>query len=202
LKPAIPILIDGPAGLLEIAINDPGGTYSGIAVVAHPHPLHGGTMENKVAVTLAKAFFRLGYYAVRLNYRGVGRSTGSYDEGIGETEDVVSAALHARKGREGLPIVLAGFSFGAAVQARAREQLDAKRLVMVAPIVERLNETQVPGDTVLIHGEHDELQPLAEVFAWAKPRNLPVVVVPGASHFFHQCLNILATAVTNQFRSD
>jgi alpha/beta superfamily hydrolase len=200
LKPVQPILIDGPAGRLEVAVNDPGGPHRGVALIAHPHPLHGGTMDNKVVVTLAKAFFRLGYYCVRPNYRGVGDSIGNYDEGRGETENVLAAARFAQRGREELPLVRAGFSFGAEVQSHALAKLNARRLVLVAPIVGRLEHAQVPADTLLIHGEHDELQPLAEVFVWAKPRHLPVVVVPGASHFFHQCLNILAAIIANQFR--
>jgi uncharacterized protein len=196
LKPVQPTLIDGPAGRLEMAINDPGASQRGVALIAHPHPLHGGTMDNKVVVTLTKAFFRLGYYCVRPNYRGVGNSQGSYDDGRGETYDVLAAANHARRGREELPLVLAGFSFGAGIQTLAREKLDAQRLVLVAPIVGRLEGVEVPTNTLLIHGEHDELQPLSEVLQWAQPRQLPVVVVPGASHFFHQCLNIIAS----QFR--
>jgi alpha/beta superfamily hydrolase len=183
-----------------MAINDPGAPQRGVALIAHPHPLHGGTMDNKVVVTLTKAFFRLGYYCVRPNYRGVGSSQGSYDDGRGETDDVLAAAKHARQGREDLPLVLAGFSFGAGIQALAREKLDAQRLVLVAPIVGRLEDVEVPANTLLIHGEHDELQPLSEVLQWAQPRQLPVVVVPGASHFFHQCLNVLANIIASQFR--
>ncbi|MGH8719550.1 MAG: alpha/beta hydrolase [Burkholderiales bacterium] len=205
MKPAAPISIDGPAGRLEIAINDPGPPYRGVAVIAHPHPLHGGTLDNKVVVTLAKAFFRQNFYCLRPNYRGVGGSEGSYDEGRGEVEDALAATHYARRDKHELPLVLAGFSFGACVQAKAAHRLRAEglaaRLVLVAPVVSHSDFPELPQDTLLIHGEHDEVQPFSQVLEWAKPRHLPVVVVAGSSHFFHGCLNVLASIIDNYFRA-
>lgn len=199
MKPAAPIFIDGPAGRLEVAINDPGPPYRGVALIAHPHPLHGGTLDNKVVATIAKTFFRRGYYCARPNFRGVGGSEGSHDEGRGEVDDLLAAGAYARRDKEHLLLVLAGFSFGALIAARAREKLDARKLVLVAPVVAQSDFPELPQDTLLIHGEHDEIQPLAGVLEWALPRQLPLVVVPGASHFFHQRLNVLATIIVNHF---
>ncbi len=159
-------------------------------------------MENKVVVTLVKAFFRLGYTTTRFNFRGVGKSQGSFDEGRGEIDDALAALAHARLGREELPLVLAGFSFGARVQAMAQERLRAdgisSRLVLVAPVGEDF--PQVPADTLVIHGENDELQPLKPVLDWAAPQQLAVVVVPAASHFFHGCLTVLTSILASNFR--
>jgi uncharacterized protein len=190
-------LIDGPAGKLELAINDPGSSRVGIALIAHPHPLRGGTLDNKVVQTLAKAFFGLGYYCVRPNFRGVGESEGSFGEGIGETEDLLAAAQFAKRQADDLAFVLSGFSFGAFVQTRVCQRLAARKLVLVGPAVGRFPVGDVPPDTLVIHGEEDEVVPLAEVMDWAQPREIPVVVVPGATHFFHRKLNVLARIVLN-----
>ncbi len=192
--------IDGPAGKLEAAATLPDGECHGIALVAHPHPLHGGTMDNKVATTLAKTFSRLGLAAFRLNFRGVGQSVGEFDHGIGETEDMLALAGHARRELGDLPLLLAGFSFGGYVQTRVRERLDARRLVLVAPAVKRFEVGAVPADTLVIHGEQDEVVPLADVLDWARPQNLPLTVVPGAGHFFHGQLNLLARIVADACR--
>lgn len=195
------LLIDGPAGALETVVNDPGASGAedisesrrGLALIAHPHPLFGGTLDNKVVQTLAKTFLAQGYVAVRVNFRGVGASQGAHDEGIGETEDwlVVAHAMRARYGA--LPLLLAGFSFGAYVQSRLAKRLSElgtppARLVLVAPPVGRFNLEEVPEDTLVIHGEEDDVVPLPEVLAWARPQRLPVVVLPGAGHFFHGSL--------------
>ena len=134
-------LIPGNAGQLQCAVNHPDPDLfpapTGLALVAHPHPLFGGTMENKVAQTLARTFVSLGYVTVRMNFRGVGQSAGEFDQGIGETEDMLALADHARRELDNLPILLAGFSFGGYVQTRVLEQLEAQRLVLVAPAVSR-----------------------------------------------------------------
>ena len=189
--------IDGPAGKLEAAAAMPSGECRGIALVAHPHPLYGGTMDNKVVTTLAKTFSRLGLAAFRLNFRGVGESAGEFDHGIGETGDMLALADHARRELGNLPIVLAGFSFGGYVQTRVLEQVEAQQLVLVAPAVKRFEVGAVPADTLVIHGEQDEVVPLADVLDWARPLNLPLTVVPGAGHFFHGQLTLLARIVTD-----
>ena len=196
------VLIDGPAGKVETDVNDPGGARRGIALIAHPNPVQGGTKDNKVVTTLAKAFFALGYVAARPNFRGVGASAGDFDEGRGETEDLLAVAGHLKQRYGDLPLVLAGFSFGSYVQTRVAKQLASERMVLVGPAVNRFPAETVPGDTLVIHGELDEVVPLAAVFDWARPQNLPIVVVPGGEHFFHGRLNQLAEIVVRYFRRD
>jgi uncharacterized protein len=194
------LLIDGPAGTLETVVSDPGAGAAeaspgsvrrrGLALIAHPHPLYGGTIDNKVVQTLAKAFFAQGYIAVRMNFRGVGASQGEHDGGVGETEDwlVVAREMRARFGA--LPFLLAGFSFGATVQSRVARRLKEQgtpvaQLVLVAPAVGRFQVEPVAQDTLVIHGEDDDVVPLREVLAWARSQRLSVVVLPGTGHFFH-----------------
>ena len=209
------LAVDGPAGRIEIAVDHPAGFPSdgaeaparGIALVAHPHPLFGGTLDNKVAQTLARAFTELGYVAVRPNFRGVGASEGSHDHGEGETDDLVRVADWAL-GRFGpLPVALAGFSFGAYVQTRVAKRIDAERLVLVG-VPDGLvtggrtyRTGTVPADTVVIHGEQDETAPLANMLDWARPQELPVVVVPGADHFFHRRLHLIRDIVKRQWKA-
>ena len=178
-------VVDGPAGALEIVVNAPPQTPRGIALVAHPHPQQGGTLDNKVAQTLAKTFFGLGYAAVRFNFRGVGQSEGAFDDGAGETDDALAALAHARHRFGELPVALAGFSFGSFVQTRVAATIAAERLVLVGPAVTRIGNAAVAEDTIVIHGEEDDVVPLAAVLAWARPRELPVIVFPGCGHFFH-----------------
>jgi alpha/beta superfamily hydrolase len=190
-------VIAGPAGALEVVINTPPQSPVGIALVAHPHPQQGGTLDNKVVQTLAKTFFALGYVSVRFNFRGVGASEGAFDQGEGETEDALAALAHARaRFGESLPIALAGFSFGSFVQTRVAKRISAERLVLVGPAVKRFAVDNVPADTIVIHGEEDDVVPLADVFAWARPQELPIVVFPGCGHFFHGRLSQLQRMVT------
>ena len=192
------ITVDGPAGPIEVVHNIPETALRGIALVCHPHPLQGGTLDNKVVQTLAKALFALHYAAVRFNFRGVGRSAGTFDEGVGETDDALAVLAHARRRfGEALPVVLAGFSFGAYIAVRASERIQAERLVLVGPAVGRFPIRHVPDDTIVIHGEEDDVVPLADVFAWARPQALPIVVFPGCGHFFHGRLPQLARMVTS-----
>lgn len=197
--------IPGPAGKLEVAINAPADRPRGIALVAHPNPQQGGTLDNKVAQTLAKTFYALGYASVRANYRGVGASEGGFDEGIGETDDMLAALAYAqsRFADEGapIPVVLAGFSFGAYVQTRVAKQVQAERLVLVGPAVGRFPIDPVAEDTVVIHGEQDEVVALDDVLAWARPQQLPVVVFPGGSHFFHGRLLQLQRVITTMWQA-
>lgn len=194
------VMIEGPAGKIEADINDPGGARRGIALIAHPNPAQGGTKDNKVVTTLAKAFFALGYVAVRPNFRGIGASEGQYDDGRGETEDMLAVAAYLKQRFDDLPLVLAGFSFGSFVQTRVAKRLAVERLVLVGPAVNRFPAETVPADTLVIHGEHDDVVPLAAVLDWARPQNLPIVVIPGGEHFFHGRLNLLADIVVRYFR--
>jgi alpha/beta superfamily hydrolase len=193
--------IPGPAGALEIVLNIPGTPPQGLALVAHPHPLQGGTLDNKVAQTLAKTFFAMGYVSTRFNFRGVGQSEGAFDEGVGETADALAALAHARsRFGEKLPVALAGFSFGSFVQTRVAASVEAERLVLVGPAAGRLGGTTVPPDTIVIHGEEDDVVPLAAVLEWTRPQQLPVVVFPGCGHFFHGRLTQLQRTVSALWR--
>jgi len=194
------VMIEGPAGAIETDVNDPGGARHGIALIAHPNPLQGGTKDNKVVTTLAKVFFALGYVAARPNFRGVGASAGSHDEGRGETEDLIAVANHLAQRFGKLPLVLAGFSFGGYVQTQVARRLSARSMVLVGPAVGRIPAATVPRDTLVIHGELDDVVPLAAVLEWARPQSLPVVVVPGGEHYFHGRLNLLAEIVVHHFR--
>lgn len=191
-------LFAGPAGAIDTAIDWPSGPLRGIAVVAHPHPLQGGTRDNKVAQTLARALLAVGHAVWRPNFRGVGQSAGVHDHGEGETEDLV-ALIDAIRADPTLPeavsssLVLAGFSFGSYVQTRVARVLRERGvpvgpLVLVGPAVGRFPAEPVPADTLVIHGEVDDIVPLAAVFDWARPQQLPVTVLPGADHFFHRRL--------------
>jgi alpha/beta superfamily hydrolase len=202
-------LIDGPAGALEVALNLPPEPLRGIALVAHPHPLQGGTLDNKVAQTLAKTFFALGYASVRFNFRGAGQTEGTFDEGDGETADALAALAWARarieeqsSGRSNeLPVVLAGFSFGSYVQTRVAKSIACERMVLVGPAVNRFAMDVVPGDSIVIHGEEDDVVPLANVFAWARPQELPIIVFPGCGHFFHRRLTQLQQVITGMWQA-
>ena len=195
------IFIAGGAGRIETAVNRPQGAPRGIALVAHPHPLYGGTLDNKVVQALAKAFVELGYVSFRPNFRGVGASEGAHDEGRGETEDLLRVVAHARKDVGELPLALAGFSFGAAVQTQVAARVAPERVVLVGAAVGRFPSEKVPADTIVIHGEVDETIPLAKVLDWARPQELPVVVIPGADHFFHLRLHLIKNIVKGSWRS-
>ena len=185
------VLIPGPVGAIETAIDIPAGMPVGLALVAHPHPLFGGTLDNKVAQTLAKTMVELGYIAARPNFRGVGQSEGLHDEGKGETEDLL-AVVHSLRTRFSLadaPLVLAGFSFGSLVQSRVALRVTASRMVLVGTAVTRGKVEAVPSDSIVIHGERDDVVPLELVLRWAEPLELPVVVIAGADHFFHRRLH-------------
>ena len=195
-------LVAGPAGRIECAVDRPASAARGAALIAHPHPLFGGTLDNKVVQTLARAFVELGYESWRPNFRGIGQSEGKHDEGRGEVEDLAAVASHLAAER----IVLAGFSFGAAMQARLNERLTKEgkfkpeRLVLVGVAVSSFETPPVPADTLVIHGERDETVPLAAVLDWARPQELPIVLVPGADHFFNRKLHSLRSIVSANWR--
>ncbi|HUW76516.1 MAG TPA: alpha/beta fold hydrolase [Gallionella sp.] len=199
--------ITGAAGNLEGAAHLPDAQPRAIAVIAHPLPTMGGTMDNKVVTTLAKTFAELDFVALRFNFRGVGGSEGKFDNGDGETEDALAIVRHARQEYGDLPLILSGFSFGGYVQARVAQQCEPHRLVLIAPAVGRSvpsfkNSTGMPpvhNDTLLVHGELDEVVPLADVLEWARPLHLPIVVLPEAGHFFHGRLNQLKQIVLRAF---
>jgi alpha/beta superfamily hydrolase len=191
------LLLAGAAGHLETVVQDPGESRRGLALIAHPHPLYGGSLSNKVVQTLAKTFHAQGMVAVRMNFRGVGASDGVFDEGGGETDDWLAVAQQLRQRFGELPLTLAGFSFGAFVQTRVAARLPAQRLVLVAPAVNRFALERVPAHTLIVHGDEDDVVPLAAVFDWARPQGLAVVVLPGAGHFFHGRLLDLARIVQN-----
>ena len=194
------IFVEGGAGRIETVLDRPDGRPRGVALVAHPHPLHGGTLDNKVVQTLAKTFVELGYVSLRPNFRGVGASEGAHDEGRGETEDLLSVVARARKDFGDLPLVLAGFSFGAAVQTQVAQRTHPARVVLVGVAVGRFPSETVPPDSIVIHGERDDTVPLSKVLDWARPQDLPVVVVPGADHFFHLRLHLIKSIVKNSWR--
>jgi len=192
------IAVPGPVGRIECAIDVSSSPPRAVALIAHPHPLHGGTLDNKVVQTLARTFVDLGYAAVRPNFRGVGASEGEHDAGVGEVDDLAAVLARAQAEYGAAPAVLAGFSFGAAMQVRLAQRLapDAvARLVLVGVAVMRFDAPAVPKGTLVIHGERDETVPLAAVLDWARPQDLPVVVVPGADHFFHRRLHSLRDIV-------
>ncbi len=193
------VSISGPAGTLEVVVHVPDIEPRAIAVIAHPLPTMGGTMENKIVTTLAKTFAELGFAALRFNFRGVGASSGEFDNGNGEVEDALTVTRYALSEYGDLPLILSGFSFGGYVQARAAQQLPPRQLVLIAPAVTRYPMPSVPHNTLLVHGELDEVVSLADVMQWARPQLLPIVVLPGAVHFFHGRLDQLKEIVRHNF---
>ncbi|MCG2586605.1 alpha/beta hydrolase [Massilia sp. TS11] len=198
--------LDGGAGRMECLLDLPKEAPRGIALVAHPHPLYGGTMENKVAQTLARTFVALGYATARFNFRGVGESEGVHDEGRGETDDMQVMYDYMRQQYPGLPVALSGFSFGTYVQSMFAQRLAAagqapERLVLVGTAAGKWAMADVPADTILIHGELDDTITLQQVFDWARPLDIPVVVIPGADHFFHRKLGHIKNWVIQLWRS-
>ena len=187
--------IPGPAGKLEVALNTPAGEPAGIALIAHPNPVEGGTLDNKVVHTLARTFFALSYVTARFNYRGVGESEGAYDAGRGEVDDARAVLAHVRGKAGDVPLVLAGFSFGAFIVSQLAPSENVKRMVLVGPAVGRFAVGSVPAGTIVVHGEEDDVVPLADVMNWARPQELPVVVFPGCGHFFHGRLPQLSRVV-------
>jgi uncharacterized protein len=198
--------ITGPAGRIQVLRDTPDdGPTRGVAVLAHPHPLFGGTMDNKVVQTLARAAVQAGWTALRFNFRGVGTSEGAHDDGVGETDDMLSLVEQLAPHET---LVLGGFSFGAYVAARALQRLwaarDVQRIVLVGTATSRFQVPALPAEcherTLVIHGEQDDTVPLSATMDWARPQSLPVTVVPGVEHFFHGQLTLLKGLVLRHLR--
>lgn len=196
MTPANP-LIDGPAGALEVLFTVPeGAPPRALALICHPHPQFGGTMDNKVVQTLAKAFAELGCATMRFNFRGVNNSAGVFDDGMGETEDAAAALEWAKAQLQpSTPLIAAGFSFGCFVQTLLLPRSQPQQLVLIGPAVNRFKIPEVAKDTIIIHGEEDDVVPLSDVMNWARPQGLPVTVFPGAGHFFHGRLTELKAVI-------
>ena len=198
--------LHGAAGRIEVQRDQPAGTPRGIAVIAHPHPLFGGTMDNKVVQTLARAFIACGWTAVRFNFRGVGASEGVHDEGRGELDDMLQVV--GDLAGEG-PLAIAGFSFGAFVAGGAAARLlgerDVRQIVLVGTAASNNVVAALPADaherTLVVHGEADDTVALSAVMDWARPQSLPVTVVPGGGHFFHGQLPLLKSLVVRHLRA-
>lgn len=206
-------LLDGPAGRIEVALDWPAGPVTGgVACIGHPHPLYGGTMDNKVAATIARSFAALGWLAVRFNFRGVGASEGEHAQGHGETDDFLhvlrtlpAQADVAARLPDAAPVALAGFSFGSFVAARAAKALSdegrpADYLVLVGAAAGKWPMPDVRADTLVVHGENDETITLAAVLDWLRPQGVPVLVIPGADHFFHRRLGVLKARISAHIR--
>ena len=205
------LTLTGPAGPIEAVLDLPEADLfeapHGTAVIAHPHPQFGGTMTNKVVQTIARACVQCGWRAVRFNFRGVGASGGHYDEGRGEVDDML--AVVAQTAPADQPLLLAGFSFGGFIAARAIDTLHPQRAiagaVLVGTAASRFVVPPVPAElhpqTLVVHGEQDDTVPLASVMDWARPQSLPVTVVPGGEHFFHGQLPLLKSLVVRHVRA-
>lgn len=198
--------LTGAAGAIEALRDQPDATPRGVAVIAHPHPLFGGTMDNKVVQTLARAFVQCGWTAVRFNFRGVGASVGAHDKGPGEIEDMLRVVQSVASSG---PLALAGFSFGSYVAAQVLQSMWPSRapekVALVGTAVSRFPVAPLPLEaherTLVVHGEEDDTVPLADVMNWARPQSLPVTVVPGVGHFFHGQLPLLKSLVVRHLRS-
>lgn len=201
--------IAGPVGAIDISVDRPqNAPVRGLALVSHPHPLFAGTKDNKVAQTLARTFVALGYATVRPNFRGVGGTEGEHDKGIGEQDDQLAVIAWMRQQTAWspdvgtLPVALGGFSFGSYVTTHVARRLaeagtPAQRLALVGTATSRWEVCNVPADTIVIHGELDDTVPLASVLDWARPQELPVIVIPGADHFFHRKLHLIKQLIVN-----
>jgi alpha/beta superfamily hydrolase len=208
------LTVAGPVGPIDVAVDLPGagnraaadGTgvaaerVAAIAVIAHPHPLHGGTRDNKVVQTIARALLAAGCVCWRPNFRGIGGTAGIFDEGRGEAQDLLAVIDHAAAHETAaglaapMPLYLAGFSFGSYVQTVVSETIDPRRfalapMILLGTAASRFDVRPVPENSIVIHGETDDVVPLQSVMDWARPQGLPVIVLPGSGHYFHGQLN-------------
>jgi alpha/beta superfamily hydrolase len=204
------ITLQGEAGVIEALRDEPEGVppgeSRGVAIVAHPHPLFGGTMDNKVVQTLARAFVQSGWTVVRFNFRGVGASAGVHDAGAGEARDFLSVVSQVAPTGA---LAIAGFSFGSFVASHALVELaltrEIEKVVFVGTAAQRFTVAPIPPElhekTLVVHGEQDDTVSLASVMDWARPISLPITVVPGGGHFFHGQLPLLKSLVTRHLFS-
>lgn len=205
------VIYQGSAGAIDCVVDWPAGPPRGWALVLHPHPQQGGTRDNKVVTTIARACAEHGLVAVRPNFRGVGQSEGEFDHGAGEFDDMLAVVSQFTADHPDVAAgrwLLGGFSFGTAVAAQVYSALaeqDRKvpdAVVLAGPAITRFQfrEVALPDDTLLIHGENDDVVPLSETMTYAREHDLPVVVVPGAGHFFHGKLIVLRGLVERRIR--
>lgn len=201
------IFISGPAGQIQAVIHqgDEEGHFAArslLAVVCHPHPVHGGTMDNKVVTTLTRTYRDLGIHVLRFNFRGVGKSAGSFANAIGELDDLLAVIRWVKQQLPQSPLLLAGFSFGSSIAAQASHQLDALlHLTLVAPPVERYpydRNGQFPCALAVIQGDKDELVVADGVYRWVAALQSPAELLryPDAGHFFHGYLTQLKADLT------
>jgi uncharacterized protein len=201
------LMLQGAVGPIEALRDQPESAPKGIAIICHPHPLFGGTMDNKVVQTLARAFVQTGWTALRFNFRGIGQSGGVYDEGRGEVDDV--RGLIMQLAPAGSALAIAGFSFGSFVAsqvlAEAAQSHDLQKIVMVGTAASRFAVSTIPSELheklLVVHGEQDDTVPLQSVMDWARPQVIPVTVVPGGGHFFHGQLPLLRGLVARHLLS-
>jgi uncharacterized protein len=200
------ITIPGPVGSIEAVLSPPTqNEVDAVAIVCHPHPLYGGTMNNKVVTTLVKTFNALGLYALRFNFRGIGKSEGSYAEGIGEQEDALAVIHWAEQEFPGKKIWLAGFSFGAYVATQIAERYPVALLVTIAPPVHHFDLKNIQAikiPWIIVQGDQDEVVPPEEVYAWIKQLSPPpkLIRIQDAGHFFHGRLIDLRELLENALR--
>lgn len=201
------LLLPGPAGAIELAcaLPAPELARNGVAIIAHPHPLQGGTMHNKVVTILERALLELGCATVRFNFRGVGHSEGVHDNGVGETDDLVAIAAWLRAVRPDATLWLAGFSFGSYVTLRAAARVEPSQLILIAPPVGRWDFSEVAAPAcpwLIVQGEEDEVVDAQAVFAWAAALvpQVQLVRMPETGHFFHRRLMDLRGVLKNALR--
>jgi len=196
--------IPGPAGALQLVVEQPETGPRALAIICHPHPLHGGSLSNKIVHQLARTFMEMGAISVRFNFRGVGDSDGKYDEGRGELEDLLAVTAWAAKRWPGLSLWLGGFSFGGFIAIQGAAELKPEQLVTVAPAVNYFPEQRIDlpdTDWLLIQGDSDDVVPLSKVQGWERQQPVPPVsrVIGGAGHFFHGRLNDLKQAILEHY---
>lgn len=203
---------DGLAGVIDCALDWPDGAPTGWALILHPNPSQGGTRDNKVVTTLARACVQRGLLAIRPNFRGIGTSGGTFDHGKGELQDMAALVEQFRVRYPEIaakPWVLGGFSFGTSIGVQLyaqweRLQKNLPNIVILtgsAALRFRHSDAKAPEDALVIHGENDEVVPLSEVMEWARPIGMPVVVIPEAGHFFHGKLLVLRQLVQTRLKA-